>query len=239
MRNWLKKLQVKGFVAGIVVTVMLLGTVVMANPVMREVVFGVSLRINGALVDFDADSRPFIMDGRTFLPVRTVADLFGADVGFDPDTNTVLLTGDIGAVATNQPTPLVTTIFEISPHNDNTAAVRPTVNILGVAHLDALVYTYTNWPGGQVDVRHNLGGNYSRLTGLYGIVDGSERRSSTLTIIADGRQLLRHTFNANDAPLVLDLDVSDVQLLTVSVNSSHGGGRNDNRQLAVIGQLHR
>lgn len=66
MRN--KMSLFKGFVMGIIFTTLLSGPLVMANPVMREVVFGVSLRVNGALVDFDADSRPFIMDGRTFCP---------------------------------------------------------------------------------------------------------------------------------------------------------------------------
>ena len=238
MKNWLKKLQFKGFIAGVLVTAMLSGTFVMANPVMREVIFGVSIRVNGALQEFDADSRPFSMDGRTFLPVRAVADMFGAEVGFDAATNTVLLTGDIGAAATNAPTPLGNTMFEYTASYANTLERAPAVNIMGNAHLDALLYSGV--AGGvstrDFTTRHNLGGNYARLTGIYGIVDGSERPGNfRLTITGDGRQLLDELIMRDDAPLRLDLDVSDIEMLTIRVLWSQWNPA----QVALSAQLHR
>jgi len=83
--------ELKGFVAGIIFTIILSGTIVTANPTTQEMFFGVFVNLDGTFVSFEDDSRPFIMDGRTFLPVRAIADLFGADVDFDESTNTVLL----------------------------------------------------------------------------------------------------------------------------------------------------
>ena len=104
MKN--RKKELKGFVFGVILTVLLSSTVVMANPVMQEIFFGVSVRFNGAPVSFEHDMRPFTMDGRTFLPVRAVADLLGVEVDFDADTNTVLLTtGDVPTVPVTQPVP--------------------------------------------------------------------------------------------------------------------------------------
>lgn len=36
-------------------------------------------------------TEPFIMDGSTYLPVRAIASAIGLDVGWDGDTNTVIL----------------------------------------------------------------------------------------------------------------------------------------------------
>jgi len=237
MRNWLKRLQIKGFVAGALVTVMLSGTFVMANPAMREVIFGVSVRVNGALVEFDPDSRPFIMDGRTFLPVRTVADIFGADVGFDAATNTVLLTGDVGITQTNQPTPLDATMFEttLSHREGSFIERRPLVNMLGVAHLDALLYSAY---GLQTNVsRHNLNGQYARLTGILSEVDGFDRDGARIVIIGDGQELLREEHERNSSPLRIDLDVSGIHLLTVEVMPR--GSQLSQREIAFVAQLHR
>jgi len=66
--------------------------VVMANPETHQLTFGVAVSYNGEIQHFEEDMRPFIIDGRTFLPVRAIADIAGLDVDFDGATNTVLLT---------------------------------------------------------------------------------------------------------------------------------------------------
>jgi hypothetical protein len=72
----------KNFIAGIIFTLALCGTVVLASPAMREVVFGVRVSLNGAEISFAADSQPFIMNGRTFLPIREIANSLGVNVFF-------------------------------------------------------------------------------------------------------------------------------------------------------------
>jgi len=70
------------------VTVMLSTTVVFAAPAIREIHFGINVVLNGQEVQFDEDSMPFIMDGRTFLPLGAIARLLGLPVEFDPETTT-------------------------------------------------------------------------------------------------------------------------------------------------------
>ena len=77
-----RSMEIKGFIIGIIFITVLSGTVVMANPVIREIVFGVGVNFNGNMITFDEDSRPFIMDGRTYLPVRSIAELTGLNVDF-------------------------------------------------------------------------------------------------------------------------------------------------------------
>jgi hypothetical protein len=74
--------EFKGFIIGIIFTLILSGTIVAASSSVREIVFGVSVNLEGIPIVFPEDSQPFIMDGRTFLPVRTVADLVGLHVSF-------------------------------------------------------------------------------------------------------------------------------------------------------------
>jgi len=68
-----------------------MGVVFASNAQVREIFFGVQVSVNGEVQNFDEDMTPFIMDGRTFLPVRGIADTLGVDVDFDEATNTVLL----------------------------------------------------------------------------------------------------------------------------------------------------
>ena len=84
--------ELKGFVAGVIFAALISGVVVMANPVAQELVFGVSISLNGEIVDFSDDMRPFSVNGRTFLSVRATAHLLGFDIGYDEKTNTVMLT---------------------------------------------------------------------------------------------------------------------------------------------------
>ena len=84
-----KVTMIRGIVVGVLATTMLSGTLVMANPVAREVFFGVSVSVNGENVDFDEDSLPFTMEDRTFLPLRAMADVLGFDLEWDAETETV------------------------------------------------------------------------------------------------------------------------------------------------------
>ncbi|MCL2852307.1 MAG: LysM peptidoglycan-binding domain-containing protein [Defluviitaleaceae bacterium] len=86
--------EIKGFAIGVLFTVLISGTIVIASPVAQEIVFGVSVSFNGQPVDFEEDMRPFTIDGRTFLPVRAIAEMFMAEVDFDEETNTVLIRFD-------------------------------------------------------------------------------------------------------------------------------------------------
>jgi len=87
----MKKEHLKGFVAGVLLTAMLSATLVFASSISREIHYGISVVLNGHPVQFDEDSRPFIMDDRTFLPLRAMAELLGLPVEFDVETNTAYL----------------------------------------------------------------------------------------------------------------------------------------------------
>jgi hypothetical protein len=86
----MKKERIKGFVAGVLLTALLSSTLAFANSgIISEIHYGIRVVLNGRPVHFDADSQPFVMNERTFLPLRAMADLLGLPIDFDAEQNTV------------------------------------------------------------------------------------------------------------------------------------------------------
>jgi len=96
---------IKGFVAGVLLMALLSATLVFASSGVNRVIhYGIAVVLNGHHVHFDEDSQPFIMDGRTFLPLRAMAEMLGLPLEFDAEQSTVhvghadiaqMLVGDI------------------------------------------------------------------------------------------------------------------------------------------------
>jgi len=111
MLKMLQRLQIKGFVAGVLVT-LLMSAVTVAAAVRTEnitVTFR-NIRIvvnNSVIVPRDAQGRvvePFIWNDTVFLPIRAVGDAVGMDANWVGSTNTAYLTNRT-VVATPTPTP--------------------------------------------------------------------------------------------------------------------------------------
>ncbi|MCL1883396.1 MAG: stalk domain-containing protein [Defluviitaleaceae bacterium] len=76
--------------------------VIFANTggVIRELFFGVNVMVDGVPQHFDYDMRPFIIGGRTYLPVRGIADTLGVEINWEGSTNTVYLWSGMSAIST-------------------------------------------------------------------------------------------------------------------------------------------
>ena len=87
------KERTKGFFIGFVLALMLSSTTALiANSgVVREIFFGVNIVLNGNVIEFEEDARPFIIDGRTYLPARAFSEALGIAVDWDETTSTVIL----------------------------------------------------------------------------------------------------------------------------------------------------
>jgi len=89
------KQRMQGFIIGFLIAVMVFGTVtVVAAPLRRtiEVMYGVSVVLDGVQQSFPDDMRPFVSEGRTFMPLRAIADTLGLEVEWDGSTSTAYLT---------------------------------------------------------------------------------------------------------------------------------------------------
>jgi len=225
MREKLKKLQLKGFVAGILVMTLLMPIVAVANTtITRQITYGVSVVLNGQPMQFEADSQPFVMDGRTFLPVRAIAEAADMTVDFDGNTNTVFLgsrtptytpTPQPTPAPTPQPTPQPASIYLFDNYRpflvDNVWLYYFNTDAGTIVSRGGWRYTdtsdlqmttvgvgYTKGMNLVVDssktasVRSNIGGKYSRVTGLIGFDDANSERVDSayqIRVFADDRLL--------------------------------------------------
>lgn len=128
--------QWKGFVAGILVTLLLVGSVGTATATIGkktvEISYSnISVTLDGqpvSLVDAKGSPvEPFMLNNTNYLPVRAVAEALGLNVDWDGSTNTVILTtrGYEDPIPTPQPTPAPTPL----PTPQPTPAPTPTPNI--------------------------------------------------------------------------------------------------------------
>ena len=99
------KQRVQGLVVGFFLAVLVMGSATMLAATTRtiEVTYGVNIVIDGVLHEFADDMRPFLSGGRTFVPVRGIADALGVDVQWDYETLTAYLNSK--APEAPEPTP--------------------------------------------------------------------------------------------------------------------------------------
>ncbi|MCL1863447.1 MAG: peptidylprolyl isomerase [Defluviitaleaceae bacterium] len=104
----MNKERIKGIIIGFALCALLAATttavIAAVQSVTKEVTYGVGVTLHGSVIEFSEIDRPFMVDGRVFLPMRAVAELVGLPVDFDTENNMVIL-GDrdiatIGTVAT-------------------------------------------------------------------------------------------------------------------------------------------
>ncbi|MBP3337194.1 MAG: hypothetical protein J6L59_02160 [Clostridia bacterium] len=116
------KKRLQGLIAGALIGIILTSGGVFAKQVTEtaELFYNnIKISLNGKqLQPKDADGNyvePFIINGTTYLPVRAVANALGINVGWDSNTNTVVLS--------NQKTENITTGF-------NESAISGKINVI-------------------------------------------------------------------------------------------------------------
>ena len=135
----MSKERIKGIVIGFILCAVLSASVmaVSAQPVTRNVTYGVRVNLHGQDLHFADDMRPFVMDGRTFLPVRAISEALGLLVDFDAATNTVFL----GNRFAGQRTPLryAAPFFDRNTgHSSNSIWFSDTSTMSGLSYRDCV-----------------------------------------------------------------------------------------------------
>ena len=104
------KQRLQGVFIGLIIAVMAFGSMtILATNATRniQVTYGVNVVLDGSPQNFPSGMEPFVSEGRTFLPLRSLADTLGLDVEWDGATSTVYLTSP-GTTAVQTP-PATTT----------------------------------------------------------------------------------------------------------------------------------
>lgn len=198
------KKELKGFVAGVLMTSLLMtGSVAWAagKTVSAELLYNnIKIYIDNVLTNAkDANGKtiePFIYNGTTYLPVRGVAQALGVDVQWDGSTNSVYLWDEMVPGGTY----LVEAIEAYEKSNRNFVYVAKqtegkSFSMMGTKYSNGI---YTSWGDGHIC--YNLNGKYSDMTFTFGHLDGYSAKDSSVTIVVDGEAVQTVDLAAEEAP---------------------------------------
>ena len=257
------KKTLKGYVAGLLSAVLLMAitTGVFAIAQLRTetvtITYGVGVSLDGTPVQFAADAAPFTLDGRTFLPVRAIADLAGLDVDFNAATNTVLLTSGGGATTTvtpeqppalRDPVPLTQAapFTRRNPNNSFMISQSFSAIMSGTTYNDVLEFHLvgSRSSASTFYTLHDLGGQFQVFSGYIGRIDMPGLFSTvTFNIVGDG-VLLESLTIPPTAPTYFSVPVDGVGQLRLEIvvpvalpDESTFFGANGTRPFAVAGML--
>ena len=217
----MNKERIKGIVIGFILCAILsAGVAATANTtVTRQITYGINVILNGQQMQFAEDSRPFVMDNRTFLPLRAMSEMLGFPVDFDPATNT--------AIVGNRNQGVRTPLNTAAPFYDKggtgvytNVVVSDSVNMGGTAYRNALVFGTQGWSRSAFSL-HNLNGQARLLTGHIGRVDGQGMYNATFNFYGDGVLLQTYDQRAADLPTPISVFVEGVQQLKIEVVASY------------------
>ncbi|MCL2171171.1 MAG: stalk domain-containing protein [Defluviitaleaceae bacterium] len=245
----MNKERIKGIAAGFILGAILSASVVAASTqtVTRQITYGVGVNLNGQQMHFAYDMRPFVMEGRTFLSVRAIAEALGLPVDFDPATNTAYL-GDRFA---GQRRPLT----HAAPHFDtirgssgrvaagnSSATTVNSVNMGGMPFQNAIRFrtNVSAWTFDTVtshaSTLHNLNGDFRFLTGYVGRVDGTHMTNATISFIGDGQLLQSFELRAAEMPIPITVFVEGITQLRIRMDFNARNSSN-NTDYALIAYL--
>ena len=239
--------EIRAFVIGaLVMAVLLSAGVAIARTVTIEVIYGIRVSLDGRMIQFAEDSQPFVTSGRTFLPVRALADTLGLGVDFDPATNTVLLTSEGQPAPTPTPQPPAPTtgivgfdtLQPFNVHNSGVGAnihnvatglpdsfmvrgiaVPSTLNALRAADREARFQ-----PHSSSFAEFELGGNFARLTAIAAVADGGSSSPGNgiwLQFHGDGNFLGEYNLTVGN-PADVDILLTGVNTLRISFTNRAG-----------------
>ena len=125
------KKELRGFIIGVIITMMILGSVVFSESITQtiEVIFNsVNLEVNGKKVEADN----ILYNGTTYVPLRAVAEILGKEVGWNQETRTASINDKVAEKDAGIPIKVEDISYDIK-------ILEP--NIIGTRYMEA---TYTN-----------------------------------------------------------------------------------------------
>ncbi|MCL2197473.1 MAG: stalk domain-containing protein [Defluviitaleaceae bacterium] len=227
------KQRFQGLIVGVLLASLILGAVNIFATATRtiEITYGVNVVVDGVRQDFSDDMRPFTSGGRTFLPVRGIADALGLDLRWDGATSTAYLSTPTTASVveqTPQPpaAPMGVALMEAAPwfercYGNSMFVLAQQETMRGETFTNVIVQSMGGF-GFEGWSHHDLNRRYNKLTGVIGRIDGSGNMSRTIRFIGDGVEITSFSVNADFRPTEISIDVTGVSTLRIEITRPVG-----------------
>lgn len=212
----IKKERFKGFIFGIILMIVLSNAIgVFASGVIKEAIEvsynNIKLIVDSKPVKFGKDSagkeiEPFIYNGTTYLPVRTVGEAIGKKVNWDGATQTVYLGERPGEVSymTEEIQPYSSYKFSIYKLNDSKK-----LNMGGVDYKTG--YTTSGW---DAYAYFNLDSQHKEIEGYIGTLS---QDSANIDIILDGKLYQTIYLDSKELPKKINIPVTGVNQIRFEI----------------------
>lgn len=217
------KVQWKGFVLGIVFTVLVVTLAVPAFAALTakdiQVYTGLDIYVDGVeMKPTDANGNPvevFAYNGTTYVPLRAVSQSLGKAVNYDGGTQTVYI-GEI-------PGQKQYLMDVCPPYQIGTDYSTPTfVTVAGEKYANSCTIGFTGGGTGGGWALYNLNGEYSMLSFDIGHVDGRYMNASTFNIYLDGALAYSIDVQPEDLPKHYDLPLHAALQMKIDGGSNSG-----------------
>lgn len=186
----------KGYVAGILTTAVLFSGVAYAQDYVKLIVNGHEIQ---------SDVPPQVINGRTMVPARFLAEALGAKVDWDAQNNAVVVTSK-NAVSNN--VAAVDLVNTLIPYRLQNAKQEP-LTITGENFNNAYLID-----GGEID--WNLQGKYKKVTFYVGVPDNDTKGLGyEFDVYVDGKEIEINSVQTSDGLKQFTYDITGAKNLTI------------------------
>lgn len=161
----------------------------------------IGIVVNGAEVK--TSQEPFIYEGRTYIPLRAVAEAMGADVKWDGEKWQALINSNENSVALSDLTILASKATGDSWRREQGVADKA---------MGTVTYPRALWMGAGCYEKAPcfyelaLNGEFTKLDALVGLPDG-ERYGTNVVVSVDDREIMRFDLVPGGKPVPVKADI--------------------------------
>lgn len=256
-------IKMKSFLCGVIVgAVGLGGTTVFAAPLTKQLnaVFSINaVVVDGKTVAFAEDSKPFLVDGRTYLPVRAIAEALDKEVNFDSATSSVIISSK-----GNQPNAVIPeakgTFVNLT--KDMVTGSPKGLSLMGVkdwdtslkdnagrTHETGILFKTSLYDEKYKEDKHasvyptdvtidiGLIGEYTRFEGQLVLTENAMKLHNdyVVTVFADDKEIYRiDQVKTGSVPEKLDFEVKNVKKLSFNFASTTSNILSENVEYGIV-----
>ena len=229
------KKHLKGFIAGVIVTVLVFSGVMTAFAALPEIIWNnvsiatgrYKIYIDGELfeaTDKNGVIEVFNYNGWLWAPFEHIARALGQNARWDGDTRSLFLTTP---EVPPPPKPKVTYFFDVltayEQNNRWSTYENQSFKMLGDEYTNGWEFRCSDYNSSvEAYFLYNLRGQYKTIKGILGHIDGSSRdHTGTISIYLDDKLYKEYPVTSTMLPMEVTVDVTDANIMKVTFKSNN------------------
>ena len=217
--------QTRGFILGFITCILIFSLIIpvaswagtkTATVTYRDIKVYID-SVETTLKDLEGNAiEPVILFDTVYVPLSPLARAFGKSSTWDGNANAIY----IGPKPTEK-----VNFMDVAPPYDVSNKYRVTaadnVTMGGTKYNGAVQSSCDSYSALKTYSLHNLNGNYNKLVGYIGHVDGTAMGNAVYNFYGDGKLLAEYDVKGDDFPKQISLNVTGIKQLKIEIVHSH------------------